>query len=205
VIFTADNGHSHYTGWEQLVAHGHQPSGPYRGHKGQIWEGGHRVPFIVRWPGHVAPRTQSGQLLCLNDVMATCAAIVGEELPDNVGEDSVNMLPAFHGRSKRSLREAVVHHDVKGGFAIRQGPWKLVIVATKEGDPTFELYNLERDISEQQDVSKQHPDIAQRLTALLDSYVAKGRSTPGAPQSNDTPDIDFRHLPKQRWGRPIEP
>jgi arylsulfatase A-like enzyme len=201
VIFAGDNGHSNYTGWDELVAHGHQPSGPYRGWKGQIWEGGHRVPLIVRWPGKVAPGTQSNQLICLNDVMATCAAIVGETLPDNAAEDSVNMLPAFAGRSERPLREALVHHDVRGGFAIRQGPWKLVIGAEKEGDPKLELYNLDADIAETRDMSDSHPDIVRRLTALLDTYVSKGRSTPGTPQLNDTPDIDTRRLPKQRWGR----
>ena len=81
VVFTADNGHSHYTGWQQLVAAGHQPSGPYRGHKGDIWEGGHRVPLVVRWPGHVEAGTSSDQMVCLTDLFATCAEIVGAEPP----------------------------------------------------------------------------------------------------------------------------
>ncbi|HOD49907.1 MAG TPA: arylsulfatase [Candidatus Hydrogenedentes bacterium] len=202
VIFAGDNGHSHYTGWELLVEHGHRPSGPYRGWKGEIWEGGHRVPFIVRWPGKVKAGSRCSQLISLNDVMATCAAIVGEKLPDNAAEDSVNMLPAFVGRARRPLREALVHHSVRGGFAIRQGPWKLVILSEKEGDPKFELYDFANDIAETEDVSSQHPDIVQRLTVLLESYVDEGRSTPGAPQRNDTLDIDFRHLPPQRWARP---
>jgi arylsulfatase A len=204
VIFAGDNGHSNYTGWDRLVEHGHLPSGPYRGYKGQIWEGGHRVPFVVRWPGQAAPGTQNGQLICLNDVMATCAAMVGEKLPDNAAEDSVNMLSAFCGRAKRPLREALVHHDVNGGFALRQGAWKLVFVVKKDEEPTLELYNLEDDAGETCDVSKQHPSRVRRMTALLDTYVTRGRSTPGVPQSNDTLDIDIRHVPKQRWGRPME-
>ncbi len=93
VIFTADNGHSHYTGWESLVEAGHLPSGPYRGHKGDIWEGGHRVPFIVRWPGRIAPGSSSDQLVCLTDIFATCAeAISGDSLPAYVAEDSFSFL-----------------------------------------------------------------------------------------------------------------
>ena len=201
VIFTADNGHSHYTGWDALVACGHQPSGPYRGRKGQIWEGGHRVPFVVRWPGKVEPGSRSGELICLNDVMATCAAIVGERLPDCAAEDSVSLLPAFDGSPPEPLREALVSHDVEGQFAIRQGPWKVVILAQKEGEPSYELYNLERDRAETRDVSADNPEIVERLLKLLDRYVELGRSTPGAPQPNDTIDLDVRHLPKKRWGR----
>ncbi|MCC6489717.1 MAG: arylsulfatase [Candidatus Hydrogenedentes bacterium] len=202
VIFAGDNGHSAYTGLDVLVQHGHMATGPYRGHKGDIWEGGHRVPFIVRWPGKVAAGSSSTQLACLNDVMATCAAILHEELPDDAAEDSVSLLPALLERDEAPLREALVHHDVKGQFAIRKGPWKLVILAGKEGDPKFELYNLEQDIAEAQDLAGQHPEMVAQMLALLDEYVAKGRSTPGAPQSNDTLNIDVRHLPRERWAHP---
>lgn len=202
VIFAGDNGHSDYTGWGKLVARGHRPSGPYRGWKGQLWEGGHRVPFIVRWPGHTKAGTRNDRLICLNDVMATCAAIVGEQLPENAAEDSVNMLAALTGSESGALREAVVHHDVRGAFGMREGPWKLIILAEREAEPGFELYNLDEDPAETRDLSGAHPEIVRRLLARLDSYVEAGRSTPGAPQSNDTPDIDVRHLPKQRWGRP---
>ncbi|MBI4556158.1 MAG: arylsulfatase [Candidatus Hydrogenedentes bacterium] len=201
LIFATDNGHSHYTGWEKLVEHGHPPSGPFRGHKGDIWEGGHRVPFIVRWPGVAAPGTRSDQLICLNDMLATCAALVGDPLPDNAGEDSVNILPAFTGSTTRPLRETLISHDVRGRFAIRHGSLKLVIFAEKEAEPKLELYDLEKDIAETQDLSGRYPDDVQRLIKLLDQHVAKGRSIPGTPQPNDTPDIDIRHLPKQRWAR----
>jgi len=202
VIFTADNGHSHYTGWEDLVAAGHLPSGPYRGHKGDIWEGGHRVPFMVRWPGHVEPATASDQLVCLNDIMATCASIVGAGLPDNAAEDSFDMLPVLLGTTQEPVCESLVHHDVKGNFAIRQGPWKLVILAQKEGDPTYELYNLEEDIAESVNRTFDNPDVVGRLLRSLSSTVDYGRSTPGGIQLNDTLEIDPFHLPPQRWARP---
>lgn len=202
VIFAGDNGHSAYTGLDVLVEHGHMACGPYRGHKGEIWEGGHRVPFIVRWPGKVAAGSSSTQLVCLNDVMATCAAILDEELPADAAEDSISLLPALLGRAQAPLREALVHHDVKGQFAFRQGPWKLVILADKEGPPKLELYNLEEDIVESMDRAGQHPGVVDLMLALLDKCVADGRSTPGAPQPNDTLDIDVRHLPRERWARP---
>jgi len=202
VIFAGDNGHSHYTGWDKLVAHGHQPSGPYRGHKAEIWEGGHRVPLVMRWPGRIAAGAQSDQLICLNDVMATCAAIVGATLPENAAEDSVDMLPALNGTATSPLRQMLVHHDVRGAFAIREGDWKLVVNASKDAEPTFELYNLKEDLGETRDVSAAHADIMQHLLTVLDGCVAQGRSTPGPSQPNDTPDIDTRHLPEERWGRP---
>jgi len=127
VIFTADNGHSHYTGWESLVDAGHFPSGPYRGHKGDIWEGGHRVPFIVKWPGRIAPGSSIDQLICLTDIFATCAEIVGkEELPEDVGEDSFSFLGAFNNESDSENRVNLVSHSVDGEFAYRNGPWKIV-------------------------------------------------------------------------------
>ena len=89
LIFTADNGHSHYTGWQNLVDAGHLPSGPYRGHKGDIWEGGHRVPLVVRWPGHVSPNSFSDQLICLTDFYATLAAVCRQKLPTRGAEDSL--------------------------------------------------------------------------------------------------------------------
>jgi arylsulfatase A len=201
VIFAGDNGHSAYTGMEILAQHGHTASGPYRGHKGQIWEGGHRVPLLVRWPGKVAAGATSSQLVCLNDVMATCAAALGYKLPDDAAEDSVNMIPALRGHQK-PVREYLVNHDVKGQFALRQGPWKLVTIADKENPPKYELYNLEQDIAETTDLSAQQSERVASMVASLDKFVAGGRTTPGLPQHNDTHDIDVRHLPKQRWANP---
>ncbi|MBX3180427.1 MAG: arylsulfatase [Candidatus Hydrogenedentes bacterium] len=202
VVFTADNGASHYTGMDTLLEHGHQSSGPYRGRKAQIWEGGHRVPLVVRWPGVVAPGTRNDQLIGLNDLFATTAAIVDERLPDNAGEDSVNMLHVLTGGVGVPPRDAIVHHDTRGGFAIRQGPWKLVILVDYDTPPVFELYNLEDDPGETCNVRDAHPDIADRLLALLERYVEEGRSTAGPAQPNDTDAIDIRARARERWAPP---
>jgi arylsulfatase A-like enzyme len=205
IIFTADNGHSGYTGWDKLVKAGHMPSGPYRGHKGDIWEGGHRVPFVVRWPGRVAAGSSSNQLLCLNDVFATCAELLGDTLPDDAAEDSFSFLSAIHGKTAAELRPNLVSHSVDGEFAFRDGPWKIVFKAAgrnreeSRGKPTkVMLYNLDDDIAEQHDVAERHPDVVQRLTARLQALVDRGRSRPGSPRRNDT-HMRFDITQTERW------
>ena len=106
VIFTADNGHSHYTGWGDLVSAGHMPSGPFRGHKGDVWEGGHRVPFIVRWPKKVAAASRSDHPVCLTDLFATCVEVVGAEPPSNGAEDSFSFLPNAIGTGAGASNES---------------------------------------------------------------------------------------------------
>ena len=110
-----------------LKAHGHDPSAGFRGHKADIYEGGHRVPFLVRWPGHVRSGSSSGQLIGLMDVMATCAEVVGTSLPDEAAEDSVSFLSVLLGLAGGTTRKALVHHSVDGSFAIREGRWKLIL------------------------------------------------------------------------------
>src|SRR5687768_16061786 len=122
---TSDNGCSPQADIPGLVSKGHNPSYVFRGHKADIYEGGHRIPFLARWPARVKAGTKSDQLLCLTDLMATCAQIVGAKLPDTAGEDSVGFLPAMEGEDRQPLREAVVHHSINGSFAIRQGNFKL--------------------------------------------------------------------------------
>ena len=111
---------------ESLVAAGHLPSGPYRGHKGDIWEGGHRVPLIVRWPGRIEEGTTSDQLVSLTDLFATCASVIDQPLPDNGAEDSTSFLPAATGVESGALRTSLVSHSNMGEFAYREGAWKLV-------------------------------------------------------------------------------
>ena len=197
VFLTSDNGCSPQADFPALLAQGHNPSSVFRGHKADIYEGGHRVPFIVRWPGRVAPGSVSDQLICLVDLLATCAEIVGARLPDGAGEDSVSLLPALVGRADKPLHEAVVHHSINGSFAIRQGRWKLALCpgsggwsAPRPGRedtshlPPVQLFDLEADIGEQQNVQQEHPEVVKRLTGLLERYVAEGRSTPGPAQAN---------------------
>ncbi len=155
---------------------------PLRGEKTSIYEGGHRVPFVARWPGKIKAGAVCDDIICLNDLMATCAEIVGAKIPDNAGEDSVSILPDLLGTAKGPVREATVHQSLRRDLAIRQGPWKLIF-SSKGGR---ELYNLQTDLGETSNVAAAHPDVVERLTALMDRYTAEGRSTTiGTPQKND--------------------
>ena len=127
VVLTSDNGCSPAAGFDELVAKGHNPSYHFRGYKADIYDGGHRLPFIVRWPAKVKAGSTSDQLICHTDLLATCAEIVGAKLPANAAEDSVSILPALLGTATEPLHEAVVHHSASGAFAIRQGRWKLAL------------------------------------------------------------------------------
>ncbi|MDD4873050.1 MAG: sulfatase-like hydrolase/transferase, partial [Kiritimatiellae bacterium] len=200
VIFTSDNGCSPVANIPELEAKGHHPSYIFRGHKADIWDGGHRIPFICRWPGKIKGGSKSDQLVCLTDLIATCAAIVGAKLPDVAGEDSVDILPAILGTASQPLREAVVHHSINGNFAIRQGNWKLELCpgsggwskprdaeALKGGSPKVQLYDMSGDVGEKVNIQEQHTDVVERLTKLLEKFVTDGRSTPGVPQKNDVP------------------
>lgn len=200
LIMTSDNGCSPAANFPELLAHGHNPSYHFRGYKADIFDGGHRIPFLVRWPGRVHAGTTSGQLICLSDLFATCAEVLGAKLPDNAAEDSVSILPAIAGRAQGPLREAVVHHSINGSFSIRQRNWKLELCADSGGWsdprpgskaaqnlPPTQLYDLSKDIGERVNVAAEHPEVVDRLRKLLDQYVAEGRSTPGARQSNTTP------------------
>jgi arylsulfatase A-like enzyme len=155
-----------------------RPYPPLRGAKTSIYEGGHRVPFIARWPGKIKPGSVSDQTVCHNDLMATCADILGTKLPDNAGEDSVSILPALHGTAKEPLREATVHQSHQGDLAIRKGPWKLIFFRSGKR----ELYHLGNDLGETRDVAAGNPEVVAELAALMKRYVADGRSTPGARQ-----------------------
>ena len=124
-IMTSDNGCSPQADFPALAAKGHHPSYVFRGYKADIFEGGHRIPFLARWPGHIRPGTWCDQTICLTDLLATCADILGAKLPANAGEDSVSILPALEGKATAPLREATVHHSANGSFSIRQGKWKL--------------------------------------------------------------------------------
>lgn len=154
---------------------------PLRGAKTSIYEGGHREPFVARWPGRIKPGSTCDDTICLNDLMATCAEVIGVKLPDNAGEDSVSILSDLLGTAKGPVREATIHQAPNGDLAIRQGPWKLIFL--KGGQR--ELYNLRTDLSEKQNVADANPEVVTRLAALMEKYIADGRSTVGAAQKND--------------------
>ena len=204
VIFTADNGHSHYTGWPDLIKVGHLPSGPYRGHKGDIWEGGHRVPLVARWPGKIKRDTSSDQMVCLTDLFATFAEITGASLSKAGAEDSLSFLPALLGES--SSRTSLVSHSNFGEFAYRDGDWKLVFKLSEKnldqsrGKHTIaELYNLKDDIAEEHNLAGANPKVVERLTSEFEELINQGATRKGLNARNDTK-IDFRTTQTHRWG-----
>ncbi|MDM4015688.1 sulfatase family protein [Roseiconus lacunae] len=201
LIFTSDNGCSKAAGIPELAQQGHLVSAHMRGSKADIWDGGHRIPFIVRWPGKISSGSQCHQLICLTDLFATVADLVDKEIPHGTCEDSVSFLPALFGRSIESTRNGVIHHSVQGYFAYRTGKWKLSLAkgsggwtSPKEGQvpedaPVAQLYNLEADAGEQQNLYPTHASQAERLLRLLTEDVIRGRSTDGPESSNDVKKI----------------
>jgi arylsulfatase A-like enzyme len=197
VLMASDNGCSPYAQFDELLAQGHNPNFMFRGNKADIYEGGHHVPLLARWPANVKPGTTSDRLVCLTDFMATCAEIVGAALPPDAGEDGVSFLPALLQEKNESPRAAVVHHSSNGSFAIREGAWKLALCPGSggwsaprpgredaSGLPLVQLFDLKGDIGEQHNAQAEQPEVVQRLTALLERYAAEGRSTPGPKQTN---------------------
>lgn len=200
IIFTSDNGCSPTADFKELEQFEHNPSYVFRGHKADIFEGGHRVPFIARWPRRVAAGSVCEDTTCLTDLTATAAEMTGFTLPDNAAEDSVSMLPNLLGTATGPVREATVHHSINGSFSIRQGKWKLELCPGSGGWsnprpgskqakqlPSVQLYDLSADIGETTNVQDKYPDVVKRLTALLQDYADRGRSTPGTPQKNNGP------------------
>ncbi len=179
VIFTSDNG-AHWTP-EDIRKYGHRANGPWRGQKADIWEGGHRVPFIVRWPGHVRQRTQSIQPICLTDVFATLANLLDPSRENT--EDGVSFLSALHGG--KSKRELLIHHSFDGTFAIRQGPWKLCLGLGSRGfsapssveptadGPRGQLFNLRNDATETRNLWSKHPKIVNDLQSTLEQVQSR--------------------------------
>ncbi len=192
VVFTSDNGCAPYIGAKELEQSGHFPSGPLRGYKSDVWEGGHRVPFIVRWPGVVKAGSVSHQLVQQADLMATFATILGVRLPDNAGEDSVSFLPVLRGK-ERPVRRCAVNQSFEGLPAIRRGSWKLIFGPGSGGwskggdDQPAQLYNLALDLGETNNLCTVEPGIVAELTSLMGKFVSTGRSTPGPAQTNDVP------------------
>ena len=186
VIFTSDNG-SHWPE-KDIAKWGHDANNGWRGQKADIHEAGHRVPFFVRWPNVVEPGSVSDQTICLTDLYATVAQIVGHELEDNEGEDSISLLNILKGEATQPIREAVVHHSLSGMFAIRKGDWKLIQglgsggftgIDTKADEAAGiqgQLYNLKDDPQEKNNLWKAKPEVVAELTTLLEKYKADGRS-----------------------------
>jgi arylsulfatase A-like enzyme len=169
IIATSDNGAEH------------RAYEPLRESKRSIYEGGHRVPFVARWPDKVKAGTANDHSICLNDLLATAAEIVGAKVPDNAGEDSVSLVPELLGTTNNGTRDGTIHQSAAGDLAIRQGPWKMIFF--KNGKR--ELYNVQDDLSETKDVLTDNSEVAAKLTALMQKFIDQGRSTPGNKQKNE--------------------
>jgi len=198
IVFTSDNGTAPWADIKTLESKGHRTSYIFRGHKADLYEGGHRVPCLMMWPSKIKRPHVVEQTVCLNDFMATFAAITDYKIKDNEAEDSYNLLPAILKPGyKKIIREATVHQSVFGNLAIRKGDWKLLMTPgsggwsyprpgkEEEGLPPVQLFNLKDDPSEQKNLQAEHPEIVKELTELLIKYIKEGRSTPGVPQKNE--------------------
>lgn len=197
VIFSSDNGCSPVGNFQKLKEFDHDPSAGFRGHKADIYEGGHRVPMVVRWPKNIQPGRTTSTLACLTDFYATMREITKQPAIDQGGEDSFSLLPVFQG-DDQGARESLVSHSIGGFFAMRKGAWKLCLSAgsggwskpnekkAKEQNlPALQLFNLESDRGERTNLHEKHPEKVEELLQLLKEQVNNGRCTPGNSVPND--------------------
>lgn len=189
IIFTSDNGCSPSADLRELHQIGHDPSAGFRGAKADIYEGGHRIPFIAKWPGHINPKTKNNTTICLTDFMATCADLFNITLDDSTAEDSFSLLPLLKESHQKYTRTNIIHHSIDGYYAIRNGNWKLALCrgsggwsaptesqAKKKNLPPLQLYNLKKDPSEKKNVSDKFPELVRALSNELEKIIDNGGS-----------------------------
>ncbi|WP_062105884.1 sulfatase family protein [Bacillus niameyensis] len=195
LIFTSDNGPHPKT--EEITKYGHKPVRELRGQKADIWDGGHKVPFIASWPQYIKPGSISSELICLTDLMSTCAEMLGETLPKDIGEDSFNILPALLGEQSQPIRESIVHHSYSGMFSFRKGEWKLIVGegsggfgipdepqiigiplqgGYKQDGKPCQLYNIKNDPEEEYNLYTERNEIAKELERELQEITQSGYS-----------------------------
>jgi arylsulfatase A-like enzyme len=188
VVLTSDNGARPYD--VDKDTHGHKSCGELRGFKAQIWDGGHREPFLVRWPKRVEPGSTCDETICLMDMMATVAELTGAELPDECAEDSFSFAPVLTGESAQPPRGMLVHHSVEGMFALRKGRWKMILGSgpggfhndqltplQDDGQPG-QLYDMQEDWRETTNLWAEKPDIVAGMKKELQAIIDAGRSRP---------------------------
>jgi len=184
VLFTSDNGCASYIGVPPLEAQGHFPSGPWRDYKASVFEGGHRVPFVVRWPQVVSAGKVCSQLVQQADVMATLADIFKVTLPANAGEDSFSLLPLLQG-SNAPVRTQAVNTACNGLPAYREGSWKLILQPDAAAGTEVQLYHLDEDPREAMNLAGSETDRVAAMRRAFEQVITSGRSTPGPGQKND--------------------
>jgi arylsulfatase A-like enzyme len=208
LIFTSDNGCSKAANINNLAEKGHLVSANLRGSKADLWDGGHRLPFIVSWPGKVSPGTVCDQLICHTDLFASVAEITNQSLPPSAAEDSVSFIPALQGKKIASSRNGIIHHSFSGHFAYRRGRWKLLLAkgsggwtSPKEAEmpktaAKIQLYDMATDIGEKTSLHERNPELVQDLLAQLKQDIERGRSTAGPNATNDIDQIDLWKTPQ---------
>ncbi|PZU08289.1 MAG: hypothetical protein DI605_13540 [Sphingomonas sp.] len=190
VVFTSDNG----ADWneEDIARYPHRANARWRGRKADVWEAGHRIPFLVKWPGHIQPGSTSAEIASLTDFMATVASILDLPLPDDAAEDSFDLSGVMAGTNTKPVRTTIVEHSLDGTFVIREGNWKLEMALGSGGftlprkleptpdGPKGQLYDLGSDPGETNNLWDRKPEIVERLSALLRQYQESGRTRPAA-------------------------
>lgn len=210
IIFTSDNGCSPAAKMGEMTAKGHFPSYKFRGHKADIFEGGHRVPFIVKWPRRIEAGQVSDTTICTTDFFATCADITSYEIQDTEAEDSYGFLPILENEPESFERKATIHHSINGSFAIRKDHWKLILCPgsggwsnPKPNDttalqnlPMLQLYDLRIDPGEKTNLQASNPEVVTALRQEVEQIIMDGRSTPGIKQINDGEITEWKQLTK---------
>jgi arylsulfatase A-like enzyme len=189
LVFTSDNGPVWYE--EDEAKYGHRATSIYRGMKGDAWEGGHRMPFVMRWPAHIKPGRVTNQLACHTDLFATCAALIEHDLPEDAAEDSIDLSPVLSGQADEatSLRKSLIVNSTGEFLMARRGTWKLIpfrgsggfskpkiIRDVPPGEPVGQLYDLAADPAETKNLYDEHPEIVAVLTSLIEESRKSGRT-----------------------------
>jgi arylsulfatase A len=172
IIFSADNGTAAPANFEKLKSKGVDLRHNFKGQKCQIQEGGHRVPFVAKWPARIKAGSTCMQTICMNDFMATVADLLDVSLPENSAEDSTSILKLLTGETTELPNHpSVVNHSLGGQFAIRKGKWKLI------PEPRVQLFDLDADPKENKNLASAHPRIVKEMSETLEKYKKDGRST----------------------------